>query len=414
MKRYGFISQAVSLILVLTLVLPYPAAVAAEGQAVSTKFTHETPDTFIPGFRIIMNASISDASGIKEARCYFRTKGTEDFIFVNMQGVGEAYKAVIPAPELGSKSLSYFFLSLNGTRQVERTQVYEISEKNTAEAKDLNEAETAKAKGDNIDLDSLKDRLMDRLEKKYKDSLKKSQIAKKDSVIKAGTDMEKAPAKATGFSDKVEIVAAQPDSRLSLVQVGTTQSAATASAAGTTATTASAGEAAATPAGAAAATGAAAAGGVSTLGLVIGGLAVIAGGAAVAGGGGGGGGGGRGGALDLSGAWCTTFTETGSTPGSPISIFLTKTAPDTYSWSGLVPDDQPTPLVPLSLTFTVSGTSLTIQAVKQGIACGTTTGTARGSTDGNTFTASGPFTHTIPCGEPSPQDITASGLRGSC
>lgn len=257
MKVMSFFSKCLVVLLTVSLILPVNLASAAEG-AVQTKMKHESPDTFVPGFRIILEAKISDEAGIKEARCYFKAKDSAEFIFVDMQKADGGLEAILPAPDLGVRAVNYFFLSLNGKNKVARSQVFEIVEQDTDSAKDLKEAEQAKAKGKDIDLDNVKDRLMEKLEKEQKAKLKKHQTVKKDGTIKAKTDASEPPAKVKGFRDKIEVVAVAPALQYSMMKEGTATVTATS-------------------------------GGIGA-GAVIAGLAVIAGGAALAGGGGGGGG----------------------------------------------------------------------------------------------------------------------------
>lgn len=256
MNVMGFFSKCLIVVLSLSLMLPVSPVSAADDVA-ATRMKHESPDTFIPGFRIILNADITDGSGIKEARCYFRAKEAPDFVFVDMQKVNGEFEALLPAPELGARAVNYFFLSLNGKSKVARSQVFEIVEQDTGEAKDLREAEQAKAKGKDVDLDSLKDRLMEKLEKEQKAKLKKHQTVKKDSTIQAKADSAEAPKSVKGFKDKIALSAVAPGLQYSMMKEGSATVTATS-------------------------------GGMGA-GAVIAGLAVVAGGVALAAGGGGGG-----------------------------------------------------------------------------------------------------------------------------
>lgn len=251
-----FFAKVLVVLISLTLIFPANIVLAA-GEAAKTRIMHEPPDNYIPGFRIMLNSDIKDEAGIKDARCYFKAKDEKDFIFVDMQKTeGNAFEAILPAPALGSRAINYFFLSLNGSKKVARSQVFEIVEQDTGEAKELKDAEQAKAKGKDVDLDNLKDRLMEKLEKESKKNLKKHQLAKKEGTIQAKTDASEAPDKVKGFKDSIQVAAVAEALRYSMMKDATTVSAAK---------------------------------GGGGLGWVIGGLAVIAGGAALAGGGGGGG-----------------------------------------------------------------------------------------------------------------------------
>lgn len=331
MRNIAILSRFLASVLVITILVPANVAFPA-GESGGTGMMHSAPDTYIPNFRTLLEVEIRDASGIKEARCYFKGMDDADYLFVDMEKTGDKrYEAVLPAADLNSKGIGYFFLSLNGNGQVARSRVFEMSEQVTDESKEIREAEM---KGE--DLDRLKEKLMDGFDEKYRFGLKKHQVVKKEGIIRAKTDLSDPLKQVKGFRDKIEIAKVSPDARYSIVKSGTSTSTTSAAAAGSAATVA------------------AGAAGVSTLGWVIGGLAVAAGGAAVAGGGGGGGSSSSGGGTIGTGGSAPTTANVSGTWSVTAGPETSTTCP------------PPAPAVQVTCGVTQSGTSISVFSCSNG------------------------------------------------
>jgi gas vesicle protein len=247
-KKYirGFI------VLLLALFLVIPAEmVQAVTDALSTSIKHKPVRSYLPGFRIPLDAEIKDDSGVRISRCYFRAKEEKDFLFVDMEKA-DRYTAMLPAPEVGSESIYYYFLVVNGKNQVVKSQVFEMKEKETEEVAKWNEAkDTGKS---NTELRKLRRKLTRQIRERFKDKIDKTRRVNKDSKLQVKSEATDAPTEISGFSDNVAINTVSSGARYGMMTASTV-----------TAT----------------------AGGLSTA-TMLGGLAVVAaGGAAVAAGGGG-------------------------------------------------------------------------------------------------------------------------------
>jgi len=97
--------------------------------------SHTPVDHFVPGFRIGVKALISDENGVMLARCYFRSKGEADYVFVEMPlEVGNEYAAVLPAPSETTEEIEYILLAVNNNGVVVRSQTF-IAKRAEAEEK---------------------------------------------------------------------------------------------------------------------------------------------------------------------------------------------------------------------------------------------------------------------------------------
>ena len=108
----------------------HPCAGAdSSGEATTTMIVHEGLKFFVPRARIIVMAKAKDTSGIKIARCYFRTAGEADFVFVSMDSSegNHTYRGVLPAPHGGTESVEYLFLVVNGNDRVMKTKLYIVT-----------------------------------------------------------------------------------------------------------------------------------------------------------------------------------------------------------------------------------------------------------------------------------------------
>ena len=96
--------------------------------------SHTPVDHFVPGFRIGVKALISDEAGIMLARCYFRSKGEADYVFVDMPlEVGNEYAAVLPAPSETTEEIEYILLAVNNDGVVVRSQTFSAKKAETDE-----------------------------------------------------------------------------------------------------------------------------------------------------------------------------------------------------------------------------------------------------------------------------------------
>jgi hypothetical protein len=90
-----------------------------------TNISHTPVDYFVPGFRILVKALISDEGGVMMARCYFRAKGEADYVFVDMPlEVGNEYAGILPAPSESTEEIEYLLLAVNNDGVVVRSQEF--------------------------------------------------------------------------------------------------------------------------------------------------------------------------------------------------------------------------------------------------------------------------------------------------
>jgi hypothetical protein len=108
------------------------AAVAAGAAelALAMSFTHSAPKHVQPGKRIIISSKITDPSGLKLARCYFRADAEADYVFVPMEaGAKNTFKAVLPAVSDNAQTVQYRLLAVNNTGQIAKTNEFSVAVK---------------------------------------------------------------------------------------------------------------------------------------------------------------------------------------------------------------------------------------------------------------------------------------------
>lgn len=89
---------------------------------VSTTIDPKPLAYFVPGHRIALEAAISDATGIVEARCYFRMTPNGPLLYVPMEiHEGDLYRCTLPSFGEDTPGIEYFFLVVNSQRQVIRS-----------------------------------------------------------------------------------------------------------------------------------------------------------------------------------------------------------------------------------------------------------------------------------------------------
>lgn len=209
-----------------------------------TKIKYEPPiKYFVAGKRIRIAPEVTDPSGVKLVRCYFKGQEQADFVFVNMTADGNTYTAILPAAARNTTTIEYLFLAVNNRNQVVKTKQFSVN-------KDENQPAPP-----------------------WQDVAMEGQLT-------VSTELAQAPAVLEGFSDSIAMDVVESAGRFGFVAGGiytATQMAAVGGATGTAATATSAGTVST-----------AGAGGGMSAGAVIGiaaGVAVVGGGVAVAAGG---------------------------------------------------------------------------------------------------------------------------------
>ncbi len=97
-------------------------------QKANTAIKHKHAGKVKAGTRISLKANVSDDSGVKSVRAYFKATGATDYSFVKMQAVdGNTYVGTLPAPASSSAGLDYLILVENGDSLIIKTQTYAVS-----------------------------------------------------------------------------------------------------------------------------------------------------------------------------------------------------------------------------------------------------------------------------------------------
>jgi hypothetical protein len=134
MKKWHIGLKVLALVLTVFLATPLNMVevLAAESP---TKIQHKPPEDYVPGFRINLDAQIKDDSGLIVSRCYFKAKEAKNFVFVEMVPKGNpTYLASLPAPWVNSEEIQYVIVAVNKQKQVTRSEVFIIKERETKEA----------------------------------------------------------------------------------------------------------------------------------------------------------------------------------------------------------------------------------------------------------------------------------------
>ena len=174
-------------------------------QASTTKVEHKAPkEKYIPGFRINLDAKITDKAGLLVERCYFKTKNDKNFAFVNMVNKGGSdYQATLPAPFVNSEAVNYLFVVVNKRKEVTRTQMYTIEEGETKEAatwKDINEVKE-------IRVDEAQEMaekylsLYNRAKDNYAKDLPRYQTSTNNTALQINTELSRDLVPLNGFYD---------------------------------------------------------------------------------------------------------------------------------------------------------------------------------------------------------------------
>jgi hypothetical protein len=282
MKMKSRLAKGLVILLAFCLLIPFNAAQALAASA-DTKIVHDSPGDYLPGFRVKLQAKITDSAGVMLARLYFKSKKAKQYIFVDMKPTVKAgiYQGVMPAPWVNSEYVEYVFVVVNQKKLVVRSEVFKIEEEDTDQAGVWKDAGITELRLDIIQEAAERAEAIRRaLEAKYGGKLPNWQELAKGDVIDVETELPKNPKEVVDFYDKIALSEAPASAKYGLLAEGLYTPEQIAAAGGVTS--------------AEAATGAVSAGvassGVST--ALIGGLlvaAAVGGGAAAAGGGMGGG-----------------------------------------------------------------------------------------------------------------------------
>ena len=102
-----------------------PQCLFAAPIPVTTEVKHKPIKYFIPGHRIALEAKVTDESGVKLVRCYFKADEQAEHVFVPMTMTdGQEYRAILPAPADYAQKIRYLFLVVNVNQQVVKTQAF--------------------------------------------------------------------------------------------------------------------------------------------------------------------------------------------------------------------------------------------------------------------------------------------------
>ena len=300
MKKFtvGIFSKMVLFLSIFVLIVPSYAgsATAPAAESATLKIDYDPIEYFIPEKRIQLEAEISDESGVKLVRCYFRSAGQNDYVFVPMKIVSDSlYKGILPAPSDTTQLIEYLFLTVNGDDQVVKTQTFQVR-------------------------------------KKDETKVPVWQLSNTTGSIQVYTELPKTSQPPAGFSDSITMDIVESSARFGFVAGGIYAITQVASAGGVS------GAAAAATSGGIVSTSR----GLSTgawIGIGVGAAAVIGGGAAALGGGGGGDG-------DSSPqpqpTTTTTTTSTTTTSTSTSTTTTTTTAPSSTTTTTTTPSSTTT------------------------------------------------------------------------
>ena len=208
------------LALVLTVFLATPLnmveVLAAESP---TKIQHKPPEDYVPGFRINLDAQIKDDSGLIVSRCYFKAKEAKNFVFVEMVPKGNpTYLASLPAPWVNSEEIQYVIVAVNKQKQVTRSQVFTIKERETKEAATWKEPSEVKE----FDLELSDEAVAEyegtkkELKQKYAGSLPPWQKGAAAGSVIALSELPTAAKRLPGFYDDVKIKEVPPEEKYGL------------------------------------------------------------------------------------------------------------------------------------------------------------------------------------------------------
>jgi len=203
MRRLHPASRVLAALLAAQLALPAGLLHASSG----TKIGHDCPKSYIPGFRINLEAKIEDPEGVLLARCYFRSRKNPAFVFVDLAAAEKIWKTTLPAPWLGSEEVEYLFVVVNRSKKVFRSESFRIQEKKTPQLKKWKEVGEVRE----VRLDRLQEfaelyvLLRNELQSAWRNKLPDWQESISDAALDVSTEQGAATAELGGFWDTVVV-----------------------------------------------------------------------------------------------------------------------------------------------------------------------------------------------------------------
>lgn len=402
MKNWFTGLNLLAVILSFFMVFPCNMITAASAKA-TTQIKHESPEYYIPGFRIILEANINDEVGVLVARCYFKTKKEKNFVFMDMAPKSNSeYQVTLPAPWVNSEYIKYVLVAVNKAKKVVRSQVFTMIEKETKQAAAWKEAGEVKE----LRLDDAQEILekyeasKKDLREEYNNKLPKWQLAEDTGGLGVLSEFEGSLEPLNGFYDNMAVTTVPSSIKYGVLAEGLYTEEEIAATGGKSAVASSTG---ATTAGTISTT----AGGIGLGTIAIGAAAVAAGAAAAAGGGGGGDDGGvtpspsgTTAPADVTGTWDFHFRCAGATSdAATVPININQSSGGAFSGSGSGTDYNGTPI-----QLNISGTYNSSTNFMSGEVTTTFTGDpcVRHDTFQVTLTSNDtgyiPMTQTVSCG----------------
>jgi hypothetical protein len=108
----------------------FSSVFAAKQMKPTTKVVHKPIKHFVPERRIRLEAKVTDKSGVRIVRCYFRALDQADYVFVEMMATEkDMFESILPAPSMDTETIVYLFLVVNAQNQVVKTQTFEVHKK---------------------------------------------------------------------------------------------------------------------------------------------------------------------------------------------------------------------------------------------------------------------------------------------
>jgi hypothetical protein len=114
-----------AILLLIMLLVIVPGGVLSALGLPGLSMEHLPDLLFTPQQQLILGIRLDDVLGIVAARCYFRYHPAADYVYVDLDHPGgRNYVAALPAPGEAVEEIEYFFLAVNGARQVVRSPSY--------------------------------------------------------------------------------------------------------------------------------------------------------------------------------------------------------------------------------------------------------------------------------------------------
>jgi hypothetical protein len=218
MNKWHFGIKLLALILTVFLATPLNLVEVLAAES-STKIQHKPPEDYVPGFRINLDAQIKDDNGLIVSRCYFKAKEAKNFVFVEMAPKGNpTYLASLPAPWVNSEEIHYVIVAVNKQKQVTRSQVFIIKERETKEATSWKEPSEVK----NYDVELPEETVVEyegtkkELNQKYAGTLPPWQTAAAAGSVIALSELPTDAKRLPGFYDDVKIKEVPPEEKYGL------------------------------------------------------------------------------------------------------------------------------------------------------------------------------------------------------